>query len=287
MPMVESKTDGGSTAQRRAPFRRQPVRRGRTAGWLLRRMGRSAIVICALAALFVLAGFGWFLWSLPADEIVLKRDADGIVVLTGGASRISDAIELLAAGRGKRLLISGANRATTSGEISRLNPDFGRIVSCCVDFDRSLNTLGNAIETKHWAQSRGFHSLIVVTSNYHMPRAMAEISHQLPDVALLPFPVIADKLHAEPWWTRGTTMKLMFSEYLKYVVARMRIRFDPASGVRAASTVAATECVQSASAVRAVPLWLEAEAAPALLRCRFFGRKTAFHPGSGPQPAIS
>jgi uncharacterized SAM-binding protein YcdF (DUF218 family) len=74
--------------------------------------------------------------------------------------------------------------------------------------------------------------MIVVTSSYHMPRAIAEIAHQLPDVALQPFPVIADKLHAEPWWTRGTTVKLMFSEYLKYVVARMRIRFDPAAAAR-------------------------------------------------------
>jgi uncharacterized SAM-binding protein YcdF (DUF218 family) len=109
------------------------------------------------------------------------------------------------------------------------------VVSCCVDFDRSLNTLGNAIETKHWAQSRGFRSLIVVTSNYHMPRAIAEIAHQLPDVALLPFPVIADKLHAEPWWTHGTTMKLMFSEYLKFVVAQMRIRLDPDAAGRTAA----------------------------------------------------
>jgi len=234
MPMVESKTDGGSTAGRLEPSGRR-WGRGRAARRLLRRLGRSAIAMCAIALLVLAGGFALFLWSLPADEIVLQRDADGIVVLTGGASRISDAIELLAAGRGKRLLISGVNRATTSGEISRLIPDYGRMVSCCVDFDRSLNTLGNAIETKHWAESRGFRSLIVVTSNYHMPRAIAEIAHQLPDVALLPFPVIADKLHAEPWWTHGTTMKLMFSEYLKYVVAQMRIRLDPAAVARAAA----------------------------------------------------
>ena len=43
-------------------------------------------------------------------------------------------------------------------------------------------------------RSRGFRSLIVVTSNYHMPRALAEIAHQLPDVALVPFPVVTDKL---------------------------------------------------------------------------------------------
>jgi uncharacterized SAM-binding protein YcdF (DUF218 family) len=237
MPMVQSKTDGAGAAGGRAHGR--SARNGAVRG-LLRRMGRSAIALCAVAALVLAGGFGWFLWSLPADEVVLHRDADGIVVLTGGASRISDAIELLAAGRGKRLLISGVNRATTSGEISRLNPEYGHILSCCVDFDRSLNTLGNAIETKRWVQSRGFRSLIVVTSNYHMPRAIAEIAHQLPDVALLPFPVIADKLHAEPWWTHGTTMKLMFSEYLKYVVARMRMRFDPAAGVRTEAAAAAT-----------------------------------------------
>jgi uncharacterized SAM-binding protein YcdF (DUF218 family) len=248
MPKVEPRTDAGSAARPREPSGpespgRKPPEGGRATFWrrlLLRRMGRSAIVAGAVAALVMAGGFGWFLWNLPADEIVLQRNADGIVVLTGGASRISDAIELLAAGRGKRLLISGANRATTSVEISRLNPDFENIVSCCVDFDRSLNTLGNAIETRHWAQSRGFRSLIVVTSSYHMPRAMAEISHQLPDVALLPFPVIADKLHAEPWWARGTTMKLMFSEYLKYMMARMRIRLDPDAGVRAARAAAET-----------------------------------------------
>jgi uncharacterized SAM-binding protein YcdF (DUF218 family) len=240
MPMVQSKTEGGVTAQSAPRGKPQGgTARDGTARSLLRRAGRSAIAICALAVLALAAGFGWFLWSLPADEIVLHRDADGIVVLTGGASRISDAIELLAAGRGKRLLISGVNPATPFDEITRLNPEYGRVVSCCVDFDRSLNTVGNAIETKHWVESRGFRSLIVVTSSYHMPRAIAEISHQLPDVALLPFPVIADKLHAEPWWAHGTTVKLMFSEYLKYVVARMRIRFDPAASVRTEAAAAA------------------------------------------------
>jgi len=221
MPVVRSRTEGGG-AGREA----DPPKRGSAARALLRGVGRSAVVICAGAAVLLIAGFAWFLHSLPADEIVLARDADGIVVLTGGASRITDAIELLAAGRGKRLLISGANRATTSGEISRLNPEYGPIVSCCVDFDRSLNTLGNAIETKRWAESRGFHSLIVVTSNYHMPRALAEIAHQLPNVSLLPFPVIADKLRGEPWWMHAPMLRLVLSEYLKYVAAQIRIRLD-------------------------------------------------------------
>jgi uncharacterized SAM-binding protein YcdF (DUF218 family) len=196
---------------------------------VLRGLGWSTFLLGAAAALLLGLGFLWFLWRVPADEITLGRNADGIVVLTGGASRVADAIELLASGRGRRLLISGANRATSSNEISRLNPEFERWVRCCVDFDRSLNTLGNAIEIRRWAQQRGFRSLIVVTSNYHMPRALAEIANQLPDVALMPYPVVTHRLRSAPWWSSGAIARLMFTEYVKYVFARIRIGLNPAA----------------------------------------------------------
>src|SRR5436190_4790105 len=223
MPMVGSNTDDGAREIAAAAAARAP-------GRLLRRIGWSTMAVCAAAALGLALGFLWFIWRLPAEAVALGRDADGIVVLTGGASRITDAIELLAAGHGRRLLISGANRSTNRGEISRLNPEFERVVGCCVDFDRSLNTLGNAIETRRWAQSRGFKSLIVVTSSYHMPRAMAEIAHQLPGVALMPFPVVTEKLKGEPWWSNGATTRLLMSEYFKYLYSQMRIHVRPPIG---------------------------------------------------------
>jgi uncharacterized SAM-binding protein YcdF (DUF218 family) len=188
------------------------------------------LLLVTAAALLLGLGFLWFLWHVPDDEIALTGTADGIVALTGGASRIADAIELLASGRGRRLLISGANRATTSEEISRLNPEFDRWVRCCVDFDRSLNTLGNAIETRRWAERRGFRSLIVVTSNYHMPRALAELAHQLPNVALVPFPVVTDRQRARPWWASVAEVKLMLLEYLKYVLAKLRVALGASAG---------------------------------------------------------
>lgn len=194
----------------------------------LRGLLAGAAVLCAILALGMIAGFAWFVHSVPNHEVKLDRDADGIVVLTGGASRIADAMQLLAAGRGKRLLITGVHRATTSTEIARLMPDFEGLFACCVDLDRSaLNTIGNAIEARRWAKGLGFSSLIVVTSNYHMPRAMTELAQQLPDTLLIPFPVVTDRLRTDRWWSDPVVARLLVSEYLKFIAAQLRTRLEP------------------------------------------------------------
>jgi uncharacterized SAM-binding protein YcdF (DUF218 family) len=185
----------------------------------------------AVGALLLASGFFWFATQIATEEVTLDRNADGIVVLTGGPSRIPEAIELLAAERGKRLLITGVHRETRAREIARLTPLYSKFFTCCVDLDRSaLNTFGNAIETRRWAREHNFNSLIVVTSNWHMPRAMAELTHQLPDVTLITYPVISEKVKNEPWWQNTDTARLLLSEYLKYLFAQVRMRLDPDTG---------------------------------------------------------
>jgi uncharacterized SAM-binding protein YcdF (DUF218 family) len=192
---------------------------------------RRLIIVVFLALGVTLGGgFFWFASSIATREVALNRNADGIVVLTGGASRIADAIDLLAAGHGKRLLITGAHKTTNRKEIARLVPHHARLVACCVDLDHSaLNTLGNAAETRRWVKEREFRSLIVVTSSYHMPRAMAELSHKLPEVELIPFPVVSDKLRVEPWWESLPTARLVMTEYLKFMLAKVRMQLESPS----------------------------------------------------------
>jgi uncharacterized SAM-binding protein YcdF (DUF218 family) len=190
-----------------------------------RRLRATAVAVLAAVFAALAIGFVGFLSQLRGIETRPDRRADGIVVLTGGSSRVSDAMELLAAGYGKRLLISGVRPTNAASDISRSLPESHSWLACCVDLDRSaVNTRSNAAETRRWVHERGFKSLIVVTSNYHMPRATVELSHAMPDIVLIPFAVVGDKWRDEPWWTSGATLRLLLSEYVKYVAAEMRVR---------------------------------------------------------------
>jgi len=181
----------------------------------------------ASLGLFV-AGFVWFLNLIEWQDTPFRQSANAIVVLTGGADRISEATDLLAQGRGERLLITGVHPDTTLQEIGQTVPSARRVLECCVDIGRSaLNTRGNAIETADWIRQHRFRSLIVVTSAWHMPRALVELRRVLGSVELVPYPVVTDRMRETPWWSLPTT-RLLLVEYLKFLLAQARIRTSPA-----------------------------------------------------------
>ncbi|WP_371682073.1 YdcF family protein [Microvirga sp. 17 mud 1-3] len=191
-----------------------------------RRVLRLGFYAAATSLVLLFLGFLVFVYSLDRFEQKPETRADGIVALTGGAQRIGDAIDLLAQGYAKRLLISGVNEKTSRDEIFRLNPGQRRLFDCCVDLDyRARNTIGNAIETRRWAEQHQFDALIVVTSNYHMPRTLVELDHALPNLQKIPYPVAAT-IDPHDWWRNLSTAKVIFSEYLKFLVVWVRTRFE-------------------------------------------------------------
>jgi uncharacterized SAM-binding protein YcdF (DUF218 family) len=192
-----------------------------------RRRSFLSIFLWSLAGALIVglgAGFYVFVRELPVSEVRTTRSADGIVVLTGGALRIADAVELLAENRGKRLLISGVNPATRTEELRKQIPDFARLAECCIDLGRDAqNTAGNAVETAAWARKHGFRSLLVVTSAWHMPRALLELEREMPDISLVAYPVITDRMREQSWWSDPQTARLLVFEYLKYLATLARI----------------------------------------------------------------
>lgn len=193
---------------------------------LVRLPAAAAIALAVLAAV----DFVRFVTTLADHPPGTMGTADGIVVLTGGAERIAQAFDLLAGGRARRLLVTGVNQATRAQDLAAARPDpsAGRdLVRCCVDLDRNaLNTLGNALETARWARQNRFGSLIVVTASYHMPRTLMELRRALPDVRLVPYPVVPDGLNLGAWWHDPQTVRLLAYEYAKYAVASFRLRLD-------------------------------------------------------------
>jgi len=199
---------------------------------------RRAIVVLAGAILSLLAlGFVLFASVVTRQPAQGNPHADGIVVLTGEGRRIAEGARLLNEGRAQRMLISGVFRRTGKRallDISGLPEDK---FDCCVDVGyNALDTAGNANETRAWAASRGYSSLIVVTASYHMPRSLAELSLAMPSTRLIPHPVMPNGFPPTRWWLNPAVTRTLISEYLKFLptvahltVARLLRSTQPSS----------------------------------------------------------
>ncbi len=193
---------------------------------------RTLRVFALFAIALALGFFAFAHWVsvMPAGSL---HAADGIVALTGDEDRISEAVRLLAEGKAGRLLISGVNKSTGAPQIINSNgagPQQAWLFRCCVDLDRrALNTEDNALQATAWARKRGFRSLIVVTSTYHMPRALMELRQSMPELDLIPYPVKSPRMETE-WWNDPRTSWVLCKEYLKFVTASARYAANRLAG---------------------------------------------------------
>ncbi|HSO48143.1 MAG TPA: YdcF family protein [Rhizobiaceae bacterium] len=184
------------------------------AGWIV----RAILGLACAFILLTLAGFIHFTTQVGSAGLRATSSADGIVVLTGGKARVETAISLLAEGKAGRLLISGAHRDSSSASIRRAVKGDAKMFACCIDIDKNaLDTIGNAEEAAAWAAQHGFDSLIVVTSDYHMPRSLLELGRKLPGTEIQPWPVPSTPVSI----TDLASLRLLLPEYAKYVAAQL------------------------------------------------------------------
>ena len=205
------KNDGSEESGAISKPKRSRFRRVTSICWSLTLLG-------AFIGFGVLAGGFIRYTSIVVSPAPLKTTkADGIVVLTGGENRLREAASLFSKGLSERLLVTGVNPTLSL-------PSFQKVLGlpmdrfgCCVAIDRAAtDTIGNALATRQWNKQLNAKSLIVVTGALHMPRAIKELSHALPDVKLIAAPVNVPE--GETWWRSRARLRDMLREYMKFSV---------------------------------------------------------------------
>lgn len=186
-------------------------------------MFKRILAFIFLGFLILTIGFLGFINLVKEETVQEDKTADGIVALTGGSSRIQDAVKLLADGYGRRLLITGLHPSTSRHDLARQLKRRSYLIECCVDLDyEAIDTIGNADETREWAEAHQFSKLLIVTSNYHMPRTLLELKRAYPKGKFIARPVSSNNLHLDVWWRHLPTLRLLLQEYFKYLAALVR-----------------------------------------------------------------
>ena len=171
-------------------------------------------IIIALIIIFISLGLIKFKNNLS----YLKTEtfnADAVVVLTWGkGERIIEGYNQIKNSNQKKLFISGVDD-TFNSEVVLVNIlNFDReIVECCIEVGYlSKNTYENALETRYWALEKKVNSILLITSNLHMQRALF-LFDQLSGLRVTPFAInSSDKI---------IPIEKMVEEYFKLLLSKM------------------------------------------------------------------
>ena len=197
-----------------------------------RRLQVRVLDLLALSVGIVVAiiatDFARFVLGLEDREPSIATPADGIVALTGGAERIADAITLA---RDGTRAAPPHHRRQPDDQRPRLVGDGAvdaRSARPAASRSTATPSTRSAMRSRRPAGSaeNRFHSIIVVTSSYHMPRSLMELRRVLPDTELIAYPVVSHGLKLDRWWQDAPTLRLLLVEYAKYTGAMLRLRFD-------------------------------------------------------------
>lgn len=185
------------------------------------------LLLIALAMLWLGGYLVFAAWVANMKPVDITRPTDAVIVLTGGARRVTTGLDLLAAGHAPQLYISGVNDAVSLKDILRhwqSGTQEKDAAACCIILDhKAQNTAQNASETAEWVGRENIKSLRLVTSNYHMPRAWLEFRTSLPRTEILPHPVLSIQTDLET----GRFWSMTFIEYHKTLLTLVRTRFWP------------------------------------------------------------
>lgn len=189
---------------------------------------RRFLIGILLIGLVWAVGLAAFIAGLPKPAEAAAKDFDGVIVYTGGGgARIAAAMTIFADGTGQRLLISGVHPDIAKEGLASLWKGAPEMFECCVDLGHEARTTeGNAAEAAKWALAHNFRRVVLVTSDYHMPRAVAATKARLKDVEITPYVVASGYIDDKGRPASADAWRKISGEYGKYILARVKAFFS-------------------------------------------------------------
>lgn len=190
-------------------------------------MIKSLAIFIVTVLLFWLIGLISFTEYVSHLKIGQQQDAvqtDSIIVLTGGPERINTALDMLQDGMAEELLVSGVDHRVSIADLltfwkqERSLTDEAPI-PCCVTLDASpANTRENALSSAEWVAENNISTIRLITGHTHMPRALLEFRHAMPDAKIY-VTAVKPAPHIEPI---QKTLLYIFAEYHKFMAVAFR-----------------------------------------------------------------
>lgn len=191
------------------------------------------IILVFLTSSFFAADIYRFSQNLlpPERDVEEHKTVDLIVVLTGGRGRFKEGLDLLKKERASHLLISGTDPNTTLEDILSANSmtDLEDVYRERIILgDLSQSTEENAEEIKSVSEKLNVESILLVTSSYHIRRAMNLLKRELKKAPVLEaqvyyHPVETPNFQREYWWKSVTGWQIFLSEYFKSLSLRAEL----------------------------------------------------------------
>lgn len=164
--------------------------------------------LAGFLVLFYAIGFLYFALTLPGP--IADAETDAVLVPTGGPGRIARGLQVLRAGEAEKMFVSGVDPEVKPAEFAREFNVRAREMRCCVTLGfLAVDTRSNAGEAAQWLASNDVRTVRLVTTDWHMRRAAAELRHSIPDHIA----VVEDGVPSD------TDMGTLFLEYNKLLAA--------------------------------------------------------------------
>ncbi|MBI5598356.1 MAG: YdcF family protein [Deltaproteobacteria bacterium] len=178
---------------------------------------RGLALVAALVASYIIYLFSSFIGDVRAiDAIEARGKADAIVVLTGGLGRTEVGLKLLSSGTAGLMILSGVHEDAELESIF-FNKKLSENDKLNIILEKkSRSTIENAIEVRRIFEEKGYRSMVLITSAYHMKRALYLFRRIMPDdYVIMPYSVDSPNFDETRWWG-SRSLGLLTVEFLKF-----------------------------------------------------------------------